>query len=293
MRVLITGAAGQIGWRLAHFLREKHHVVATLRSGHIGGLETVEMDVTEPLSIRLAVDRTEPDMVVHCAAMTDADECEREKKACWHINVEGTRALAEECANTGTRMIYVSTDLIFDGEKGNYTEADVPNPLSYYALSKLEGEKAVASILPSATIARIAIVYGLGGMPARGFALWVLESLRQGKKIQLLTDQIRSHFYLGDCVRALGGILEGAHTGIFHLSPGRKESRYDFGVAVATALGLDTGLIEPVTLNDLPSDARRPKDVSLSNVKLARETGFVPTPFGETLEMLKKEFVVG
>ncbi len=292
MRVLVTGAAGHIGWRIAHFLRDKHHVVAALRAGHIGGLESVEMDITAPLSIRTAVDRIKPDVVVHCAAITGVDECELDKETCWHVNVEGTRALAEECANIGVRMIYVSTDLVFDGEKGNYSEGDAPNPVSYYALSKLEGEKVVSSILPSATIARTAIVYGVGGMPARGFTLWLVESLRQGKKVRLFTDQIRSHFYLGDCARAMGALLEGGHTGIFHLSPGRSESRHEFGLAVARALGLDESLIEAVKMEDVPSEAKRPKDVSLSNAKLVRETGFVPTPFEETLEFLKKEFVV-
>jgi dTDP-4-dehydrorhamnose reductase len=290
MKILVTGAAGQIGHRIALHLRQMHHVVAAVRSGAIADLECVEMDVTQPFSIRLAVDRAMPDAVVHCAAMTSADECERDRPACWHINVEGTRALAEECKAAGAKLLYLSTDLVFDGEKGNYTEEDAPNPLSYYAASKLEGEKAVAAILPSAIIARTAIVYGRGGVPPRGFAVWLVDSLKAGEKVPLFTDQFRSHFYLEDCARAVAALLEGEHSGIYHLSPGWKQSRHDFGVAVAHALGLDERLIVPARMVDVPLDAKRPRDCSLANAKLVRATGFVPTPFADTLEMLKREF---
>ncbi|MBI5179234.1 MAG: dTDP-4-dehydrorhamnose reductase [Nitrospinae bacterium] len=290
MRVLVTGSAGQIGWRIARHLKDRHHVIAAVRTGNIEGVESVEMDITQPFSIRLAVDRTMPDAVVHCAAMTSADECEKERDACWHVNVEGTRALAEECKTDGARMVYVSTDLVFDGEKGNYAEEDAPNPLSHYAKSKLAGERVVAEILPDAVIARTAIVYGKGGVPPRGFAVWLVDALRAGKKVPLFTDQFRSHFYLEDCARAVGLLTEGKQNGLFHLSPGWRQSRHEFGLAVARAMGLDERLIEAVSMKDVPSDAPRPKDCSLANGKLVRATGFTPTPFADTLKMLKREF---
>ncbi len=290
MKILITGAAGQIGHRVVRHLAARHHVVAAIRAGDISGIECVTMDIAEPLSVRIAVDHVMPDAVVHCAAMTNADECEKNHTLCRRVNVDGTRALAEESARVGARMVYVSTDLVFDGQKGDYAETDVPNPLSYYAETKLAGEQVVAAISAGYAIARTAIVFGKGGIPPRGFVCWLVESLRAGKKVQLYTDQYRSHFYLGDCAAAIGLMLENNLTGLYHLSPGRKESRHAFGMVLAEKLGLDRSLIETIRMEDLAMDAKRPRDCSLANGKFVSATGFEPTALGKSLEYLKSEF---
>lgn len=290
MKILVTGAAGQIGHRVVLHLAARHHVVAALRTGGIPGIDGVMMDIAEPLSVRIAVDHVMPDAVVHCAAMTNADECEKNRGLCRRVNVDGTRALADEAARAEARMIYVSTDLVFDGKKGNYTEDDTPNPLSYYAETKLEGERIVAASTADFAIARTTIVVGKGGLPPRGFACWLVDTLRAGKKVRLYTDQFRSHFYLGDCAAAIGLMVEQKLTGLYHLSPGRKESRYTFGVALAEKLGLDRSLIEAIHMDDAAMDAKRPKDCSLSNTKFVAATGFEPLALGKTLEYLKSEF---
>ncbi len=290
MKILVTGAAGQIGHRVALYLAARHHVVAAVRAGGIPGIECVTMDIAEPLSVRVAVDHVMPDAVVHCAAMTNADECERDHALCRRVNVDGARALAEESARVGARMVYVSTDLVFDGRKGEYAESDTPNPLSYYAETKLEGERITAATMADCAIARTAIVFGKGGIPPRGFACWLVEALRTGKKVRLYTDQFRSHFYLGDCAAAIGLMLEHKLTGLYHLSPGRKESRHAFGMALAEKLGLDRSLIEAISMDDAAMDAKRPKDCSLANTKFVAATGFEPMALGKSLEYLKSEF---
>ena len=290
MKILVTGAAGQIGHRAALHLGQRHHVVAAVRGGGIPGIESVTMDIAEPLSVRLAVDHVMPDAVVHCAAITNADDCEKHRALCRRVNVDGTRALAEEAARARAKMIYVSTDLVFDGRKGDYSENDKPNPLSYYAETKLEGELITAATIPDHAIARTAVVFGKGGIPPRGFAVWLIETLRAGGKLRLYTDQFRSHFYLGDCAAAIGLMLENNLTGLYHLSPGRKESRHAFGMALADKLGLDRSLIEAISMDDAAMDARRPKDCSLSNAKLVAATGFEPMALGRSLEYLKTEF---
>lgn len=289
MKILITGAGGQIGHRVALHLATRHHVVAAVRGAPVAGLESVEMDIAQPLSVRMAVDRARPDAVVHCAAMTNADDCEKARYLCRRINVEGTKAVAEEAAKTGAAMFYFSSDLVFDGIKGDYTERDAPNPLSYYAETKLEGEAVVRSVLPDAIIARTAVVVGRGGVPPRGFAEWLVDNLKRRVPVRLYTDQFRSHFYLGDCARAVALLLEGRHTGLFHLSPGRKESRHDFGMVLARQMRLDTALITPFALGDAAMAAHRPNDCSLSNQKLVATTGFAPLSFDAMIEALAKE----
>ncbi|MBI5636595.1 MAG: SDR family oxidoreductase [Nitrospinae bacterium] len=290
MKILVTGAAGQIGHRVALHLAARHHVVAAVRTGGIPGIENVTMDIAEPLSVRIAVDHVMPDAVVHCAAMTNADDCEKDRALCRRVNVDGARALAEESARVGAKLVYVSTDLVFDGAKGNYAEDDKPNPLSYYAETKLEGERITAATMADYAIARTAVVFGKGGIPPRGFAVWLVETLRAGKKVRLYTDQFRSHFYLGDCAAAIGLMLEKKLTGLYHLSPGRKESRHAFGMALAEKLGLDRSLIEAIGMDDAAMDAKRPKDCSLSNARFVAATGFEPSALGKSLEYLKSEF---
>ncbi len=290
LKILVTGAAGQIGHRVARHLAVRHHVVAAVRTGGISGIECVTMDIAEPLSVRIAVDHVMPNAVVHCAAMTNADECETGRDLCRRVNVDGTRALAEESARSGARMIYLSSDLVFDGKKGDYTEDDKPNPLSWYAETKLEGERITAATMADYAIARTAIVVGKGGIPPRGFACWLVETLRAGKKARLYADQFRSHFYLGDCAAAIGLMLERNLTGLYHLSPGRKESRHAFGMVLAEKLGLDRSLIEAIGMDDAAMDAKRPKDCSLSNAKLVAATGFEPSALDKTIECIKSEF---
>ncbi len=296
MKVLVTGATGQIGSRILTFVNEKHEAIAAGRRHVSGALNThgnfknVYMDLCDEKSIVSTVKSEKPDAVIHSAALTSPEKCEDDKDLCQNTNVEGSKTLAKACADIGAKMIYISTDLVFDGEKGDYTENDAPNPLNYYAESKLEGEIKILEQMPEAIIARTAIVYGRGAFSEGGFASWLIGSLRRGEKIFLFTDQFRSHFYIEDCARAVSLLLEGEYGGLYHLSSGEKQSRYDFGMAVAETLGLDKSLITPITMDEKPSAAKRPKDVSLSNAKLVRDTDFKPTPLAEGLKLLKEAF---
>ncbi len=292
LKILITGVTGQIGSRLAEKLGERHEIIAAVRdrTGFKGRYKTVLLDLSDPNSTKKAVELSAPDQIIHCAAITSPESCEKNKKLCQKVNAVGTAAIASAAVETGSRLIYLSTDLVFDGKKRFYNENDKPNPLSYYGFSKLEGEKAVSGTMRNYLIARTAIVFGKGlYRPEGGFADWLIKNLTEKNRLNLFTDQFRSHFYLGDCVRAIELLVESREKGLFHISGGNRESRYDFAIKLAEKLGLDRRLITATKMAGIPSVAKRPKDCSLDNSLLSKATGFVPLQIEEGLEAMKME----
>jgi len=290
LKIVITGASGLIGSRIALYFNREHDVTAIVNTGALQELKNLRADLAEPGAAERIFSETKPDVLIHCAALTSAIRCEVERGSCWNMNVDVSESLARECAKSNTKMIHISTDLVFSGEDGDYTEDDRVGPLSIYAATKAAAEKKVADTLPQAVIARLPVVYGNGGGDKKCFARWIADEIGKGREVRLFTDQIRSHFYLGDVPRALEGILDRDCKGMYHVSPGRKESRYEFGIALAGALGLDKNLVKPVKMADVPSPAKRPRDCSLSNKKLLSDTGFSPTPLEESLTAVKTEF---
>ncbi|MDH5543568.1 MAG: SDR family oxidoreductase [Nitrospinota bacterium] len=291
MKILVTGVTGQIGSRVAGLLAGEHFIVAAVRKtgNHLPYAE-IKMELGDPASIHTAVRSAKPDAVIHAAAITSPETCNMDEKGCMKINLEGTRHLTEACGVNSARMIYLSTDLVFDGKGSLYTELDTPNPLSIYAESKLKGEEVVSEILVDHVIARTSIVFGRGAFSENGFTHWLTSNLSKGKRLELYTDQYRSHFYIGDCARAIAELLRKDSRGLYHLSSGKRESRYEFALKVAKRLSLDDTLLAPSKMEKHGDMAKRPKDCSLDNGKLLKETDFRPLPENEALTLLAKEY---
>jgi len=292
LRILITGVTGQIGSLLAMSLSKKHEIIAGVRvpKRFNGNYKTVRLDLNDFDTIKESIEEVRPDLIIHLASLTSTAFCEKNQELCEKINVEATAVLTTLSLSVGSRMVYLSTDLVFDGKKGNYNESDRPNPRSVYAKSKLEGEEAVKSIQPDSLIARTAIVIGKGLYNNGGFAGWVIDSLKNGQRINLFTNQFRSHFFINDSIYALTLLLEKEESGLFHLSGGNRESRYDFAVSLAKNLNLDDSLIKPFEIENDSSTLKLRGDCSLDNAKLVKATGFVPTEIREMYDYLKKDF---
>lgn len=245
----------------------------------------VIFDLLNPSGISDLVDEMRPDVIVHSAALTDVDRCEREKDLAYKMNVEGTRVLAAAAEKAGAFLVYISTDYVFDGLRGMYREDDTTNPVSYYGYSKLQGEQFCRGC-----IARACVIYG--SRPASGkvnFALWLINSLKSGKEVRVVTDQFITPTLNTNMA---GMVLEAADrnlNGIFHLAGATRISRYDYALELARVFDLETDLIVPSRMADMKWDAQRPIDSSLDTSKATRMLAERPLAIQDALEALKNE----
>jgi dTDP-4-dehydrorhamnose reductase len=291
LRLLITGASGLYGSKLANLAEEKGHQVYSAYNEHpprIGVPTRLE------LSDKAQVDKTfrdvKPDVVVHAATLTNVDECELKRELAWKINVKGTENVARAAKASGSFLLYVSTDYVFSGEKGCYDETDSPNPLNFYGLTKLKAERQVSSITESYCIARTSVIYGATPVTGKtNFALWLLDTLGKGEKARVLTDQWNSPTLNTSLARMTLEITERRLGGVFHLSGATRISRFDFAQKMAQIFSLDQNLIVPTFTKDFSWVAPRPRDSSLSTAKAQKMLENKPLEIEEALQDLKKE----
>jgi dTDP-4-dehydrorhamnose reductase len=283
--LLVTGASGLVGGHAAVRASGRFWVWAAYGSHPVSfpNVQSIALDLSDERSIRSVFERVRPDILIHCAAWSKLDECERNPRQSQKINVTATQILAELCAESGVpdrsefqdksgcRMIFTSSDMVFDGNRGNYSESDEPNPIQLYGRQKLEAERKIARVLKYHAIARLALVYGKSLNGGRSFSGEIVEKLERGDGVTLFTDQFRTPILVQNAADGLVELAEHAFTGIVHLGGPERISRFEFGAKLVEARGLPKSLIQPRLMAEIPSDAPRPKDVSL-DTSLARRT---------------------
>lgn len=252
MRVLVTGACGMLGSLVCEALGTEHHVIPT---DILPGCEM--LDISDTNAVFDTLNRFRPDMVIHCAAMTDVDGCERDPDAAFKINGVGTWSLACACASVGSAIAYVSTDYVFDGEKGKpYTEFDVVNPLSAYGASKLAGENAVRELCPKHYIVRTSWIFAPHG---KNFALSILRAAESNKQLRIVADQFGSPTYAKDLAGFLASLVGSPLYGVYHYTNSGSCSWNEFaGKILETAGKVDIEII-PIKSEEWPTPTRRPK----------------------------------
>ncbi len=275
MRVLVTGGTGLLGWWVVKaFVSKGFDVYATYHLQSPKGLEDanwVRLDLDDPLGAGNAVRKLRPDVVVHSAAYTDVDGCEVRRNYSYRVNYLATRALAKASLEVGSFFIYISTDYVFDGERGMYREGDTPYPPNFYGLTKLLGEAGVLSLLEdSSAIVRVSGLYGYSPTGKRNFGIRALESLAEGREVRAFVDQYLSPTYVPALAERILKVYEKQVTGIVHIA-GERLSRYEFALTIAEVLGVDRALVKPVKMSSVKLLARRPKDSSLDVSKAVRE----------------------
>jgi dTDP-4-dehydrorhamnose reductase len=291
LKLLITGASGLFGSKLAKTALTKNvEVYSGYNKDTASCGVPVSFDVSDKSQIEHAFSIANPDVVVHAASMTDVDKCELDKELAWKINVEGAKNIAEAAAKNGAFLVYISTDYVFSGEKGCYKETDQTGPINYYGLTKVKAEEAVQQITPDCCIARPSVIYG--STPAVGkinFALWLINKLKAGEKLRIVTNQWVSPTLNTSLAEMVLDVVEQRLSGVFHLSGASRVSRYDFAMGVAEVFGLDKGLIEPVDSSTFNWPAKRPMDSSLDVSKAKRLLRVKPLLLPQALAALKKE----
>ncbi|VAX19763.1 dTDP-4-dehydrorhamnose reductase [hydrothermal vent metagenome] len=287
-RVIVTGAGGCIGSHVVRGLAGQYDVTPLFHE-YIpeGATKGSSLDITDAAAVVKFIDNVKPDAVVNLAAIADPDTCEKNKELAKLVNVQGAENIAKACANTGVYLIHYSTDLVFDGQKGMYTEEDPVNPLNLYAKTKADSEKVVLSANPLTAVLRTAIVYGKGSGKRQNFSEYAIAQIRNGKGLKLFTDQYRSFLYVEDETSAISALIESSVTGIYHACGGERKSRYDFTVDIMRRLDLPTDKIEGISMDDIKGHAPRPKDCSLDNSKIKRDTGWRPSSFDKAMPRFK------
>ncbi len=281
-KVVITGGSGLLGRAL---LREasKHDIDALGTYNRTSHERGVPMDITDREHVRATIRRLEPEWIIHAAAMTDVDRCEREPDTAWQANALGTKNVVDAGRECGARVLYVSTDYVFDGESGPYSEDDAAHPVNVYGESKLAGERFTLAD-PDNVIARVCVLYG----PDKpNFVTWVIESLRAGTPINVVNDQYSTPTYANNCARALLRLCERCLSGIYHVSGREQLSRYDFACAIADVFGLNSTLINVTSTDMLRQQARRPMNSSLRVEKAERALGMRLAGVHEGLSALR------
>lgn len=268
-RIIVTGSSGLLGRRLCSVLRGHDDVTGISRHAQ-ADRSSISVDITEKERLTKSILEIAPHVIVHAAAETDVDGCESDREVAWNVNVKGTSNIAESCAKIGAKLVLISTDYVFDGAKGNYNEADEPNPVNYYGVTKLQAERVAASISSESLIIRTSVLYGWH--PRRmNFATWMLNELRQGRKVRVAEDHVNSPTYVDNLAEVIQIAIERNTEGILHVAGSERITRFGFALRIAKTFGLDQALIVPVKLHDLHLIAKRPRDSSLNVAKAEEE----------------------
>lgn len=270
-QLLVTGGSGFLGWNLAKYAVNSYDTYFTYcqHPVTIPGCEEYHLNLQEPDEIEEVLEEIQPDVIIHTAALSNADVCENRRSMAYDINVTATSRLAECARDLGAKFIYISSDLVFDGQQGNYSETDIPKPCNYYGETKLQGEKTVRELVPDYLIVRLSLMYGRGHSKITSFTDWMREGLEQQQTVRLYTDQFRTPLLVNDAVRAILKLLESeAKRDIFHIGGAERLNRYEFGRKFARTFGYDEQYLQPVTMQDVELAAKRGSDCSLNSHKI-------------------------
>lgn len=303
MKILITGSNGLLGQKLVYKLRNKKGItcIATARGAnrliHQDGYEYCSLDITDRQNVEDVLTRYMPDVVVNTAAMTNVDACETERDTAWLMNaaaveyqVKTLEELKAAKANYYPHFVHLSTDFIFDGTHGPLDENEKPNPLSYYAETKLAAEKTVMASRLDWAIARTVLVYGIvDNMSRSNIVLWVKTNLEQGKTINVVDDQFRTPTLAEDLADGCILIAEKRAKGIYNISGKNFYSILELANTVADYYGLDKSLIKPSKSADIKQPAKRPPITGFIIDKARKELGYNPHSFTEGIKILEDQ----
>lgn len=298
MKVLITGSNGLLGQHLIPLFvaDERYEVIATGRGTNRLPQQQQRGYVYEPVNLRNTasvqqlLEKHQPDAVIHAAAMTQVDDCERNKDACWDTNVAATRYLVQAAEKLNAFFLFLSTDFVFDGLEGPYREDDPVNPLSYYGASKVAAERMVKNSKLPWAIVRTVLVYGIAADAQRNNIItWVKNNLQQGKKLKVVTDQWRTPTLVQDLALGCKLVVDKQAKGTYHISGNDMLTPYDMAVQTAQFFKLDIRLLEQVDAKSFTQPAKRPAKTGLVIDKAVAELGYKPHSFSEGLEIVSKE----
>ncbi|PTS93337.1 NAD(P)-dependent oxidoreductase [Pedobacter sp. HMWF019] len=294
--ILVTGSNGLLGQKITerNLQFKQFNLIATAKGANrfplVEGYTYAEMDILNPEQVRSVVEKFRPDAIIHTAALTNVDTCETEQELADALNVNAVKTLVGICEELDIQMVHVSTDFVFDGLDGPYDELAVPNPVSYYGLTKLRAEEVVQQATCNWAILRTIIVYGIvQDMSRSNIVLWAKGALEKGEPIKVVNDQWRMPTLAEDLADCCLLAVEKQAQGIYNASGKDMMSIVELVYRVADFWGLDKGLIEEVSGASLNQKAKRPGRTGFILDKTIRDLGYKPHSFEEGLTVLNHQ----
>ena len=292
-RIIIAGGNGMLGQRLIEFYNKLNDVelisTSVEEKSVFDDVDYVQADISNRNEIKKVVYDFCPDFIINAAAYTNVDKSESERELAWKINVKGVEYLSETARVLDSHLIHISTDYIFDGRSGPYTENDTPNPLGYYARTKLASENTLKISGCKNTILRTNVLYGTAKYSRPDFVKWVVESLRANKEIRIVDDQINNPTFIDDLVQGINKIVELRREGIYNIGGNEFLNRYEFTLMIAEYFKLDKNLVKKIKTEELNQPARRPLKSGLITIKAQSELGYKPHTINQALKLMKLE----
>ncbi|HEX2787166.1 MAG TPA: dTDP-4-dehydrorhamnose reductase [Ignavibacteria bacterium] len=292
MRIFVTGANGLLGQTIISiFTRESDHQLITsgiepaplIDLGH----QYEKLDITNKEDVKKLIGFYEPKVIINCAAYTDVDKCETERELCWKVNVDAVKNLIIAARSNNSKVVHYSTDYVFDGKNGPYTEKDKPNPISFYGRSKLASENALITSGINYLILRTMVLFGIGNNIKPNFALWMIDKLKHEQPVNIVTDQIGNVTISDDLAYGTLKAIEKGCTGIYNIAGRDILSRYNFAMKVCEVFKFKKALVSKILTSELNQPAPRPLNSGLVTLKAQTELGFKPMDSLEALRLLK------
>ncbi|MFT4025093.1 MAG: SDR family oxidoreductase [Flavihumibacter sp.] len=299
-KILVTGANGLVGKSLVRLLLQKGYAVIAVGKGPCrlnlehAALTYYAADITHPFEMQLILEKEQPAVVVHGAAMTQADDCELKQNEAHVCNVEATARLLMDAEAFSGFFVFLSTDFVFDGEKGMYNETDSESPISWYGSTKLEAEALVQTAEMPWAIVRTCLVYGPATEQGRSnIYSWVKDSLQQQKPIKVVDDQWRTPTWVEDLAGGLLLVIRQRAAGTWHLSGPDYTTPYQMALSIARYYGFDERLISRVTAATFSQPAKRPLRTGFDISKARQALGYDPGSFDKNLPVIDSQLFSG
>ncbi len=278
-KLFIIGLSGLTGYKLAKLSVHDYNVSGTYndRPIEIEKCKIFQLDKTNEAKTHSLITKINPDVVIDCSALHNVNYCETHKDETWNVNVIATKNIAELCKQINARMIYISTDYVFDGKDKNYNENSTPNPLNYYGISKLKAEETIANSKISYAIARTSLVFGWNPGEIKGqtsssgksmnFVIWALNKLKNNENLKIVTDQYSTPTLADNLAENLLVLSDSDVNGIFHIVGKDCINRYKFTLKIAEIFNFSKDLVAPVTSEMFEQIAKRPMCCCLNSIK--------------------------
>ncbi len=292
MKCLVTGCNGLLGQKLLNCAPADAELLGVDLQPEpvLSGAGYQRVDLGESEQVLAVVRQFRPDWIVNAAAFTDVDGAEKNQSLCWRVNVTAVEHLAAACLETGARLLQVSTDYVFNGRHGPYSEQDPPDPLGFYGRSKWAGECALQHPSLHAVIARTMVLYGLGQRVRPNFVTWLIAALREGQRVRIVTDQLGNTTLADELAEALWRMAALGCRGLYHVAGSEIVDRYTFAVKIAKLFDLNVEQIQPIATADLGQQAPRPLKSGLLVDKAINELGVRLSDVDTGLRRLREQF---
>ena len=284
-RILIIGSTGMIGQKLRSVLSSKNNVFSTFNSKPF--IDGFKVDVTSTSNLEKIFELSKPEIVINLSAIyNNLDFCEQNKKLVMAVNGDSLENISKLSNQYDSFLLHFSSDYVFDGEKGNYCESDIPNPINYFGVTKLKGEQNVQALAKNFCIVRTSMVYGKS--PTKTLPDWILEQTKQNSSLKLISDQFMTPTYLENLSDMVIDLLDLKFSGLMHLAGSLKLSRFEFAKLLLKKLNIDQTLIE-ISMSDFDKNNLRSKDSSLNTSLANDKLNHKPESFEISLDKYLKE----